>query len=205
MSRLNSGAVVGADGQFISLEDAERYLGLPDTNAKVLASNTDGTRFWTTGGAQGDIGAQGAQGRQGAQGAQGQGVQGAQGAAGPTGPQGVQGAQGNTGPTGPTGTLVYNTTSLNASGTTASFTYQYYGIGYTGGICTITLPLGSSPGDDGKFISIADEVGGISWGNRGILIQGQSSQLINGETSVLLKIERMSLTLLFRNNSWKTI
>jgi hypothetical protein len=136
------------------------------------------------------------------------GLTGPTGMTGPTGNTGVvgpTGPTGNTGPTGPTGTLVYNTTSLNASGTTASFTYQYYGIGYTGGICTITLPLGSSPGDDGKFISIADEVGGISWGNRGILIQGQSSQLINGETSVLLKIERMSLTLLFRNNSWKTI
>jgi hypothetical protein len=76
---------------------------------------------------------------------------------------------------------------------------------YTGGICTVTLPLGSSPTDDGKFINIADEVGGVSYGNRGILVQGQGGQLINGETSVLMKIERMSLDFMFRNNSWKTI
>jgi hypothetical protein len=74
-----------------------------------------------------------------------------------------------------------------------------------GGICTVTLPLGSVPDDEGRFITIADEVGGISDAGRGILVQGQSGQLINGYSSVLMKIERMSLTFLFRNNSWKTI
>ena len=86
-----------------------------------------------------------------------------------------------------------------------TFGYAYYGVTYTGGVCTITLPPGSSPLDDGKIISIADEVGGISKYNRGILIQGSGGQLINGETSVLLKIEKMSLTFLYRNSSWKTI
>jgi hypothetical protein len=76
---------------------------------------------------------------------------------------------------------------------------------YTGGICTVNLPTGTSPTDDGKFINIADEVGGVSYGNRGILVQGGGGQLINGETSVLMKIERMSLDFMFRNNSWKTI
>jgi len=60
MATLNSGKVIGADGQFISVEDTERYLGVPDENGKVLASNTDGARFWTVGGAQGAQGSQGA-------------------------------------------------------------------------------------------------------------------------------------------------
>jgi hypothetical protein len=68
MSKLSSGQVVGADGEFISLEDTERYLGVPDEDGKVLASNTDGTRYWIVGGAQGDVGPQGAQGFQGATG-----------------------------------------------------------------------------------------------------------------------------------------
>lgn len=74
-----------------------------------------------------------------------------------------------------------------------------------GGVCTVTLPFGISPDDDGKFITIADEVGGISYGNRGILAQGQGGQLINGVVSVMMKIERMSLTFMYRNSSWKTI
>ena len=78
------------------------------------------------------------------------------------------------------------------------------GVTYNSGICTITLPLGSIT-DEGKFIVIADEVGGVSNYNRGILVQGTGGQLINGETSVLMKLERISLTFLFRNSSWKII
>ena len=32
MATLSSGQVIGADGQFISLQDVERYLGVPDEN-----------------------------------------------------------------------------------------------------------------------------------------------------------------------------
>ena len=103
------------------------------------------------------------------------------------------------------GNVTYQTFYINSSTYSPTFSYEYYGVTYTGGICTVTLPLGTSTADDGRFITIADEVGGISYGNRGILVQGSGGQLINGETSVLLKLERISLTFLFRNNSWKTI
>jgi hypothetical protein len=103
------------------------------------------------------------------------------------------------------GSIQYQTTFINTATYSATFSYEYYGVTYTGGICTVTLPLGVVPDDEGRFINIADEVGGISWGNRGILVQGQGGQLINGQTSILMKIERMSLDFLFRNNSWKTI
>lgn len=99
----------------------------------------------------------------------------------------------------------YSTTSINTSTASLSFTYEYHGVTYTGGVCTITLPSAASPVDNGKFITIADEVGGISYENRGILVQGSGGQLINGQVSLLMKLERMSLTFIFRNNSWKTI
>jgi hypothetical protein len=103
------------------------------------------------------------------------------------------------------GGIQYQTNSISTSTYSATFAYEYYGVIYTGGICTVTLPLGTSPDDEGKFIAIADEVGGISYGNRGIQVQGTGGQLINGETSVLMRIDRMSLTFMYRNNSWKTI
>ena len=87
----------------------------------------------------------------------------------------------------------------------AIFSFEYYGVIYMGGICTVTLPKGTSPDDDGKFITIADEVGGISKYNRGIRVQGTASQMINGQSDVLMKIDRMSLTFMYRNSSWKTI
>jgi hypothetical protein len=103
------------------------------------------------------------------------------------------------------GNVTYQASSINASSYSPTFSYEYYGVIYMGGICTITLPLGTVPDDEGRFINIADEVGGISGGGRGILVQGQSGQLINGYTSVLMKIDYMSLNFMFRNNSWKTI
>ena len=172
----------------------------------------------TGSGIQGPTGATGSQGTQGIQGPTGstgsQGIQGPTGDTGPTGSQGIQGPTGATGsqgiqgiqgPTGATGINQILTSDIITSTSSLSFTYQYYGVTYTGGICTITLPLGSSPADDGRFLNIADEAGNISWGNRGILVQGQGGQLINGQTSVLMKINYMSLEFMFRNNSWKTI
>jgi hypothetical protein len=103
------------------------------------------------------------------------------------------------------GNITYQAFYINTATYSPTFAYEYYGVTYNTGICTITLPLGVVPTDEGKFINIADEVGGISYGNRGILVQGQGGQLINGESSVLMKINRMSLNFLFRNNSWKTI
>ena len=101
--------------------------------------------------------------------------------------------------------FIYQTKEITTEVYSASFNYQYYGVTYTGGICTITLPDTVSPQDDGKFLSIADETGSISYGNRGIRVQGSNGQLINGHDNILMKIDQMSLTFLFRNNSWKTI
>jgi hypothetical protein len=67
------------------------------------------------------------------------------------------------------------------------------------------LPLGNSPADDGKNITITDEVGGISSYSRGIIVGATGGQTINGNSSITMKINRMSLTFIFRNNSWKII
>jgi len=98
-----------------------------------------------------------------------------------------------------------STNEITGPAKDAIFAFEYYGVVYMGGICTVTLPQGSSPDDDGKFITIADEVGGISRYNRGIRVQGTASQLINGSSDVLMKMDRMSLTFMYRNSSWKTI
>ena len=99
----------------------------------------------------------------------------------------------------------YVTNYIGTSTYSATFTYNYYGVIYSSGICTVTLPQGSSPADDGKNITITDEVGGISSYNRGIIVGGSGGQLINGNSSVTMKLERMSLTFVFRNNSWRII
>ncbi len=102
------------------------------------------------------------------------------------------------------GNVQYQAFFINTASYLPTFAYEYYGVTYSAGFCTVILPVGTLD-DEGRFITIADEVGGISFGNRGILVQGQGGQLINGETSVLMKIERMSLTFLYRAGSWKTI
>jgi len=104
----------------------------------------------------------------------------------------------------PPGPTLFSTQEINQSSYNTNFDYVYYGVTYTGGICTVNLPLASSA-NNGKFIIISDETGNISYGNRGILVQGQGGQLINGESSVLMKLDRISLTFLYRNNAWKTI
>lgn len=103
------------------------------------------------------------------------------------------------------GNVQYQAFFINVATYSPTFAYEYYGVTYAAGVCTVTLPLGTSPDDDGRIMTIADEVGSISYGSRGILVQGQGGQLINGETSVLMKIDRMSLTFLFRAGAWKTI
>jgi hypothetical protein len=103
------------------------------------------------------------------------------------------------------GQIRYQATYINVSAYSPTFAYDYYGVTYSSGICTVTLPLGTSPSDDGRSITIADEVGGISNYGRGILIVPSGVQQINGHNNILMKLERMSLTFLFRGGNWKTI
>ena len=46
MASLRSGRQIGADGEFIGLNETERYLGNPVANGYILLANTDGTRSW---------------------------------------------------------------------------------------------------------------------------------------------------------------
>ena len=103
------------------------------------------------------------------------------------------------------GTFQYNTYFINSPTYTTTFAYNYYGVIYSSGICTITLPVGTVPKDEGRVIVISDEIGGVSSYGRGIVVQGSGGQLINGNSSVTMKLERMSLSFLFRNNSWKIV
>jgi hypothetical protein len=119
---------------------------------------------------------------------------------------GLTGPTGSTGATGPTGPAnIYTTTEINSASFSTGFEYVYYGVIYTSGICTVYLPAAISPNDDGKFITITDEVGGISSFSRGINVMGSGTQSINGYSGILMKVNNMSLTFMFRNNNWKTI
>jgi hypothetical protein len=101
--------------------------------------------------------------------------------------------------------IPYTTTGINSASFSTDFEYEYYGVIYTGGICEVYLPLGTASLDNGKIITIADEVGGISNFNRGIRVYPGGTQSINGYSDILMKINNMSLTFLFRNGLWKTI
>ena len=101
--------------------------------------------------------------------------------------------------------IPYTATEINSASFSTDFEYEYYGVIYTGGICEVYLPLGTASLDNGKIITIADEVGGISYYNRGIRVYASGTQSINGYSDVLMKINNMSLTFLFRNGLWKTI
>lgn len=99
----------------------------------------------------------------------------------------------------------YVTTYIGSSIFYTSFAYNYYGVIYTNGVASIFLPPAQSPDDDGKNVTIADEVGGIGSYGRGIEISCIDGKLINGNPTILMKSNWMSLTFLFRNDSWKTI
>jgi hypothetical protein len=101
--------------------------------------------------------------------------------------------------------IPYTATEINSASFSTDFEYEYYGVIYTGGICEVYLPLGTASLDNGKIITIADEVGNISYGNRGIKVIPSGTQSINGYSDILMKINNMSLTFLFRNGLWKTI
>lgn len=98
----------------------------------------------------------------------------------------------------------YRTTQVASSTYSLTFDYDYYGVVYNSGICQLYLPEGSSS-NNGKIIIVSDEVGSISIYNRGIQVFGYGTQSINGYSDILMKINNMSLTFIFRNGNWKTI
>lgn len=98
----------------------------------------------------------------------------------------------------------YRTTEINSSTYSLTFDYDYYSVIYTSGICQLYLPSADVT-KNGKVIILADEVGGISYYNRGIQVFANGTQSINGYSDILMKINYMSLTFLYRNGNWKTI
>ena len=149
---------------FLSLADAEKYLGTPLANGYVLSSLIDGTRSWVppdTGatGATGPIGSTGATGPTGPTGATGiTGATGATGSTGLTGSTGATGQQGSTGATGATG-LTGATGSTGAVGATGS-TGRIGPTGATGPV----IPYMFDGGDPTStyFVGPAFDCGGVT-------------------------------------------
>lgn len=136
------------------------------------------------------------------------GAPGIPGPTGPTGPaaSGSTGPTGDVGPTGPAGggSSTLSITSINTTGETATFNYNYYGVTYTGGTVGIYLPDGTAT-DIGKTIIIADETGSISAYGRGVYVYGTTGRYIDGNSQVIMNTNWMSLSLLYLNNMWKII
>jgi hypothetical protein len=114
------------------------------------------------------------------------------------------GGTGPTGPTGPAGSSQISVTGINTTGATASFTYNYYGVTYTGGTVGIYLPEGTGT-DVGKILIVADETGSVSSFGRGVYVYGTTGRNIDGNTSVTMNIDWMTLSFLYLNNTWKII
>jgi hypothetical protein len=157
-------------------------------------------------GPQGLIGNTGPTGPTGIQGIQGiQGVQGIQGDQGPTGPQGPQGIQGPigptgatgpTGPTGPTGSTgpeyipIVSSVSISTLLDSTHFTIK------TTNTITITLP--TAVGINGKIYNIKKMDGKTTT----LTINTTSSQTIDGDTSLTIKQQYTSVTLVSDNSNW---
>lgn len=119
---------------------------------------------------------------------------------------GPQGVQGNIGPQGYQGVsgpfFIQYVQEVNSPVYYANIFNAYYGIIYTSGITYFYLPSISSTVHNGKIITVTDETGTISDSGRGIIIIGNSGETINGKTSILMKIDNMSLTFIARNGKW---
>lgn len=153
----------------------------------------------STGSGGGLTGPRGFQGFQGTTGPNGN--DGPQGVTGPNGNDGSQGVTGPYGPQGPVGAFSQNVNFVDSHLYWGNFN-TYYGVIYTAGTVLFALPGGISPIDDGKMVTITDEVGGINSTGRGIYISSDVGQLINGMTTMTMKVDNMSITFIFRDSAW---
>jgi hypothetical protein len=94
------------------------------------------------------------------------------------------------------GTIQFSTTGVS-SDSILTWDYNFYGVNTTAGPVTLTLP--STSGKDGQIIVLKDEAGDC---NVKPIIIDPTPSTIDGQSSVQMNINFMSLTLLVRNNKW---
>lgn len=126
-----------------------------------------------------------------------QGPSGPPGPVGVTGPQGEKGDKGDKGDKGEAGQVTCATILVN-SHYTATEQDCYIGI-HSNKPVTITLPL--SPFDRQKLI-IKLEMG-PPIGNRKVTVKGSS--LIDGKSSIVLKVHYSALVIIYRGGEWHII
>lgn len=91
----------------------------------------------------------------------------------------------------------YITTGITVN-TVLNWSYKYYGVNNS---TSITLTLPTTSGMDGRYIIIKDEIGTCSI-NSITINPDNISELIDGESSVIMNINYMSLTFIVRNGNW---
>jgi len=95
-----------------------------------------------------------------------------------------------------TGTSLTSVTGITTSAFTATTSYEYYGVEFTG---TTSIEIPNASGIDGFKFSIKDERGTAA--TYPITITPVTST-IDGNPSVTMSINYMSLTMVARNNNW---
>jgi hypothetical protein len=97
--------------------------------------------------------------------------------------------------------IQYPTTTVTGANASLSTTTTYCGVNYAGQV-TIDLPAGSSVGQ-GKVMVIKDESGKAATYN--ITVVANGSDVIDGNSSVVMAVNYLSLTLLWNTNHWSII
>lgn len=94
----------------------------------------------------------------------------------------------------------FNTYSVTGitSNTVLTWSYNYYGVNNS---TSITLTLPDTTNRDGQYLVIKDEVGTCSI-NSITINPNTIGVLIDGQNSVVMNINNMSLTFMVRNGNW---
>ena len=146
-----------------------------------------------TPGSSGSIGIAGPQGADGLNGNQGY-----QGLAGATGSDGATGATGSPGPAGSSQRITVQTSDNPFY---PDFTANVYSItDVIGASVDVYIPVGNSPIDDGKIITIIDEIAACS--TRTINVIAQGGQTINGQPEHQMTTNYNSYDYMYDNNNW---
>lgn len=95
----------------------------------------------------------------------------------------------------------FYSTSAVTTDTILTWSYNYYGVNNLSGV-TLTLPITS--GKTGYYLIIKDEAGTCSV-NSITVIPNTLGELIDGQNSVIMNINNMSLTFMVRNGNWYLI
>lgn len=96
----------------------------------------------------------------------------------------------------------FGTFEITSNTYNLTYDYFYYGINYDG---PVDLFMPSCTGNDGKKITVKDELGKCNQLGKRIRISGYTGQNIDGNNYVDMAISKMALQFISRGNNWHII